>query len=75
MRIIAQETASQIALKRCKGEAKRDINFFFFKLEKHVVKHKKMTANHKEVASQVNDFSAFLCMRRGKNLRSFEIFS
>lgn len=60
-------------LQRCKGGAKRDINFFL--LGKHVVKHKKMTANHKEETSQVNDFSAFLCMRRGKNLGSFEIFS
>lgn len=32
-----------------------------------------ITANHKEQASQVNYFSAFLCMGRGKNLES-EIF-
>lgn len=30
--------------------------------------HQNITTNHKNQASQVNEFSAFLCMRRSKNL-------
>ena len=39
-----------------------------------MVKHKKITANHKERTSQGNDFSAFLCMGKYKNLRSLKFF-
>ena len=35
---------------------------------------KKITANHKEQISQVNDFSTFLCMGRCKNLGSLKFF-
>ena len=34
----------------------------------HVVGRQKMTANHKKQTSQVNNFSAFLRMGRGKSL-------
>ena len=42
--------------------------------EKHVVKHKMITAGHKEQISQVNDFSAFLNRRRCKNLGPLKLF-
>ena len=35
---------------------------------------KKITANHEEQISQVNDFSAFLCMGKCKNLGSLKSF-
>lgn len=38
-----------------------------FLLGKYVIKHGKITVNHKKQTSQVNDFSAFLCMGRCKN--------
>ena len=46
----------------------------FFNWEKRVVKHQKSTANDKEQITEVNDFSAFLCMGISKNLGSFENF-
>ena len=46
----------------------------FFAGRKHVVKHQKITANHKELTYQVNNFSAFLCMGKCKNPRSLKCF-
>ena len=46
----------------------------FFAGNKLVVKHPKMTANHKEKTSQINDFSVFLCMGRCKRLGSLNTF-
>ena len=39
-----------------------------------MVKHKTITAGHKEQISQVNDFSAFLNRRRCKNLGPLKLF-
>ena len=41
---------------------------------KRVVKHLKMTINHRKQASQVHGFSAFLCMERCKGLGSWKLF-
>ena len=41
--------------------------------EKQVVKLLKITAND-EQTYQINDFNVFLCMKRCKNLGSFENF-
>ena len=46
----------------------------FFCLEKNVVKHQEITANHKKQTCQVNDFSVFFCMGKCKTLGSFDIF-
>ena len=45
--------------------------YTFFGCEIHVVKHKKITAIHKEQISQVNDFSAFLCMHKSGVIEIF----
>ena len=49
---------------RGKGGARICLNFFAVgknkTKQKHVLEHPKITANHKEQTSQVNDFSAFL---------------
>ena len=71
LRTIAQETASQIALRICSKEVREEPGYIgaFAERQKqrnHVVEHQKMTANHKKQISQINDFSAFLCMRRFK---------
>ena len=42
--------------------------------EKHVVEHQKLTANHKENISQVNDCSTFPCRGRCKILSSLKSF-
>ena len=49
---------------RSKGKARVYINLFFCfeKGDEHVVKHKKITANPKQQASQVNDFGVSLYM-------------
>ena len=39
------------------------MNFLLGNTNKRVIKHRKITAYHKEQTSQVNDFSAFLCLR------------
>ena len=57
---------------RGKGGAKLYMNFFAE--EKTCSRTSKITANHKEQTSQVNDFSAFLHMGRCKNLGGVEIF-
>ena len=50
---------SEKLLQRGKGGARIYMNFFCW--EKHVVKQKKIIANHKEQTSRVNAFSAFAC--------------
>ena len=40
----------------------------------HTVRQQKMTANHKKQTSQMNDFSAFLCVGRGKSLGVLKSF-
>lgn len=44
----------------------------FFAWEKHVIKQRKMTADHKEQTSPVNDFSSLLHLRRCRNLGSLK---
>lgn len=62
-------TASQIALRNCSEEVEeKPIYIYKYDLgredwEIHVVKHEKMTANHKEETS--HNFSAFLCLEDG----------
>ena len=85
LRTIAQETASQIALRNCSKEEREEPGYtgvFTGKKAKtkttttktHVVKHQKITANHKKHAFQVNDFSVFLSMGRCKSLGSLKLF-
>ena len=76
---IAPETASQTALRDCSKEVREEpgyIGVFAGKQNKteHVVEHQKITANHKELTSQVNDFSAFLCMGKCKSLSLLKSF-
>ena len=37
-------------------------------------KNKRIAANHKKQVSQMNNFSAFLCMGRSKTLGSLKLF-
>ena len=63
LRTIAQESATQIALRNCSKEAREEyIEVFTWnkQKQKHVIEHQKVTANHRKQRSQVNDFSAFL---------------
>ena len=46
----------------------------FFAGKNHAVEHQKMTANHKEQTSEVNDVSAFQYMGRCKSLGSLKLF-
>ena len=68
--------ASQTSLRNCSKEVREEpvyIGVFAEKRKKthtHVVEHQKITAKHKKQTSQVNDFSAFLCMGRCKSLGS-----
>ena len=76
---IAPETASQTALRDCSKEVREEqgcIGVFAENKQtnKHVVEHPKITANHKKQTTQVNDFSAFLCMGRYKSLGSLKLF-
>ena len=79
LRTIAWET---IVLSNSEGTALSgrggaSVYYEFFGWEVHVVKHiswYKITANHKELISQINNFSAFLCMGVFKNLGSLKFF-
>ena len=42
-------------------------------MNKHVVEHQKVTSNHKRQTSQDNDFSAFLCVGRCRDLGSWNV--
>lgn len=75
LRTIALETVFQVSLRNCCKEVRKKrgyTGFFFF--------WKKMELNIKrlllimETDSQVNAFSAFLCMGSYKSLGSFELF-
>ena len=78
LRITVWETASQIALRKHSKEVRKEpgyIGFFVGKqTNKLIVKHQKITANHKNQTSQVNDFSAFLCVGRCKSLGLLKLF-
>ena len=66
LKTLVWEAASQIALRNCSKREKGGAKIYrSFSLEKkNVVEHQKITANHKEQISQVNDFGAFLSMGR-----------
>ena len=72
---LMENYSSQIALRNFKRskEAASMYRSFCWK-NKHVVEHQKMTANHKKQTSQVNDFSASLCMGRCKSLGLLKSF-
>ena len=61
--------SSEELRQKSKGEL-RYIDFLLKKQDKtkHVVKHTKITANHKRQTSQVSYFSAFLYKGRSKSL-------
>ena len=55
-----QKTASQLAVRDCSEEKPGYIGVFAEnKIKAHIIKHKKITANHKSQASQVNVFVLF----------------
>ena len=61
------KVASQIALGGYSKEVREEPGHVGVFAEKkirntHVIEHRKITAKHKNQTSQVNDFSAFLCM-------------
>ena len=67
LRTLAWDTAFQIALRECSKKVREKpgyIAVFAEEKKKHVFKHHKITANHKNKTFHVNDFSAFLCMAR-----------
>lgn len=74
-----RDTASQMAQRNCPEEAGEEPGYLAVvtgkkKKEKtYVVGHQKMTANHQNQTSQVNDFSAFLYMGRCNSLGSSEL--
>ena len=70
----SRETASLIALRNYEETGEGPDIYELFARKKHVVKHKKITANHRRQTSQVNDFSVFLCMKDAKNLGSLKFF-
>jgi hypothetical protein len=70
--------ASQIALGDYSKEVREEpghIGVFAEKkkINTHVIEHRKITAKHKNQTSQVNDFSAFLCMWRCNILGSLKL--
>ena len=74
LRTTAWETASQIALRICSKEVREESSYVGVFAEKNnVVQHQKITANYKKQTSQANDFRAFLCMGRCKNLGSLKL--
>ena len=75
---IAQESASQVALRNCSKEVREEecsIGDFPGKNKiKTIFHHPEITANHKNQISQINDFHAFLCIGRCKSLGSLKLF-
>ena len=62
---------SQITLRDCSKEVREESGYmgvFTGKKQKqniaHIVELKRITVNHKKQTSQVNNFSAFVCMRK-----------
>ena len=67
-RIIAKKIDSQIALRNYSQEVMEEPGYIGdFAGEKKCSQTSKITGNHKNRHSQVNDFSAFLFVRRCKN--------
>ena len=66
------------ALRNCSKEVREEPEYLGVftknKQTKHVFEHQKTTANHKNQTSQVNNFSAFLCIGRCKSLGSLKLF-
>ena len=54
-----------------RGGSQDKLEFCWGKMNKHVVEHQKVTSNHKRWMSQFNDFSAFLCRGRCRDLGSW----
>ena len=63
LRTIAWETVPQITLRNCSKEVREEPRYIGVfaenKIKAHIIKHKKITANHKSQASQVNVFVLF----------------
>ena len=63
LRTITQGTACQITLRNCSKEVREEPRYIGIfaenKIKALVIKHKKITANHKSQASQVNVFVLF----------------
>ena len=72
LRTIAQESASQVALRNCSKEVREEKGHIGDLPGKNKIKnifhHPEITANHKNQISQINDFHAFLCIGRCKSL-------
>ena len=66
LKTVDQKAAFQIALRNCAKEVREEPGYIenFAEKQKHVVEHKKITANHKTQAPQVNDFCVSLPMGR-----------
>ena len=72
---IAWETASQKALRNCSEELREQAEYIADSCwKKHVIRHQNVTSNHKEKVFWVNDFSAFLCQGRCKDLGLLKLF-
>lgn len=76
LRTAAREAVSQIALRDCSREVQGEPGdtAVFAGGRGDTVRHQKMTANHKKQISQINDFSAFLCVGRWKSLGFLKAF-
>ena len=77
LKTIAWETLSQMALRNCSKEVVEETGYignFIEKKTKCMVKHQKITSNHKKPDTQINDYSAFLYMGRCKSLGSLKPF-
>ena len=75
MRTIAQETACQIALRNCSIEVREDVSIHVILVKGHMwneahVWQKVVSSHSRKADVSVNDFSAFLDMRRCKKLGS-----
>ena len=73
LRTIAQETASETALRNLSKDVRKEPGYVGVLLgkKKQVVEHQKITVNHKNQTSQVNDF---LYVGRCKILGSLKLF-
>ena len=68
---VDQEPVSRLLWENCSKEAREEPGYmyeFFAGKNKHVIRHRKITACYKEQTFQVNDFSAFPCLRWCMNL-------
>ena len=67
------DTSEELS-QRGKGGARMYKSFCWEKKKNPIVKHQNISANHKNQTSQVNDFSAFLCIERCKSLGALKLF-